>query len=51
MKDEFIKYVKEQFGYDINFKKSNNPDSFEKIFKVRKNRLITVTKSKEQKIR
>lgn len=29
---EFIKHVKEQFGYDISVKKSQNPDTFASLF-------------------
>lgn len=27
-----IKYAKEQFGYDISFKKAQEPDTFESLF-------------------
>ena len=30
--DDFIKYAKEQFGYDIILKKEDKSDSFESIF-------------------
>ena len=30
--DDFIKFAKEQFGVELIVKKSNNPDTFEKIF-------------------
>ena len=29
---EFVKYVKDEFGYDIEFKKSKNHDDFNAIF-------------------
>lgn len=32
MKDDFIKYAKEQYNYEISLKKSNTPDTFESIF-------------------
>lgn len=32
MMEKFIKYAKEQFGYDISFKNSSTPDTFEKLF-------------------
>ncbi len=32
MMDEFIKYAKEQFGYDITFENSSTPDTFETLF-------------------
>lgn len=32
--DEFIKYAKEQFGYEISVEKTSTPDSFESIFGV-----------------
>lgn len=32
MLNDFIKYAKEQFGYDIIAEKSSTPDTFESIF-------------------
>lgn len=32
MLEDFIKYAKSEFGYEINVKKSSFPDSFESIF-------------------
>lgn len=32
MMDEFVKYAKEEFGYDITFEKSLEPDTFETLF-------------------
>jgi DNA polymerase sigma len=31
--DDFVKYAKESFGYDIAFVKSSSPDTFESLFK------------------
>ena len=30
--EEFKKYAKEEFGYDISFEKSSTPDTFESLF-------------------
>ncbi|EHL19880.1 MAG: hypothetical protein ACTTHM_00250 [Peptoanaerobacter stomatis] len=32
MMKAFAKYAKEQFGYNISFKKSSTPDTFESLF-------------------
>jgi hypothetical protein len=32
IKEDFVKYVKEQFDYDISFKQSSTPDTFESVF-------------------
>jgi hypothetical protein len=32
IKDDFIKYAKEQYNFEISLKKSNTPDTFESIF-------------------
>lgn len=30
--DDFIKYAKEKFGCEVSIEKSENPDTFDKIF-------------------
>ena len=32
--DKFIKYAKEQFGYDISLTEADTPDTFESLFGV-----------------
>ena len=30
--DKFVKYAKEQFGYDISLTEADTPDTFESLF-------------------
>jgi hypothetical protein len=32
IKEDFVKYAKEQFNCDVSFKESNTPDTFESVF-------------------
>ena len=34
IRDDFIKYAKEQYNCEISLKKSNTPDTFESIFGI-----------------